>query len=461
MLELEQQYVVGGALLPAASERASIAESLRDRATGAGHPGLGKRARNLAAIFDPQSDQPFGVMPGMTVKDPAFLIPMGCAAMNEKSLPDEALVVWLDVLRPGMPSLPWRVCEREVRELAALQATAIVPRLESRRLTFSYAPLSGPTVELTRYSGAAVLRAPTELREALGSAERSLERYAKSIRNVPADADAIRLARLPDELFEQRVASGSADAVLRKARELDRPMPVHGVVAELFGVRAVEPLHVVLASELLERVGRGFEPDPRFLAPMPGPDTVLDFMSVEPGPTRPSGAFVNAVALLQIGAAIAAADGLLAGEEKRALASRVESTPGLTDVDRERLAHRITRVLESPPDPEQLVQRLRSARGAARDSIAHVLVSVAASDGRVDELEHEFLLRSFRAMGLTKTVLNEMLAEHDAEVAVAPRRRAERRLVDRRSEVGRADDDKRFDALTSLLLGADAELVTS
>jgi uncharacterized tellurite resistance protein B-like protein len=160
----------------------------------------------------------------------------------------------------------------------------------------------------------------------------------------------------------------------------------------------------LLLGQLLERRGIGMEPDPRFggAAPAPGSTAVL-FRRGSDAVSIASPTFAGAVALLQLTAAVALADGTLAEAEEQLLNRHVVAGLGLNDDEQLRLRAHLTFVMAHPPTPAALRRRLATLPEADRADAGQLLIAIAAADGQVTPPEVDVLVRLFAALGLDES----------------------------------------------------------
>lgn len=168
----------------------------------------------------------------------------------------------------------------------------------------------------------------------------------------------------------------------------------------------------VLLCQLLEKLGCGIEPDPRFGSPnfkreMPA---VL-FPLGDGDPRAPSPAYAAAGLLLHLMAAVAQADGTVSGEEEALLETHILAVDELYPGEQVRLrAHAkwLTRSKLRLPGPGKGGADLSEAE---RQAIARSVVALAAADGEIDPGEVKTLQRVFKLLGLDpESVYSELHA---------------------------------------------------
>lgn len=110
----------------------------------------------------------------------------------------------------------------------------------------------------------------------------------------------------------------------------------------------------VMVAQLLEKLGYGIEPDPRFGGPpLKRETTAVVFPGQAGDPRAPSPAFAAASLLLHLLAAVATADGVVSEDEEEVLESHIHGARELSEGERHRLRAHGRWLLHSPPKPEQ------------------------------------------------------------------------------------------------------------
>src|SRR6202044_2628921 len=140
--------------------------------------------------------------------------------------------------------------------------------------------------------------------------------------------------------------------------------------------------------------------------PAPAGDTrVVLFRRAAEITTVPGAGYAAAAALIELGAAVALADGRLADAERTAIEQRVMSRPGLGEDERRRLHARFPRVTADPPSPASLRKHVSLLPAALRQEAGDLLLAVALADGNIDRAEVTRVDRYFDALGLARPEL--------------------------------------------------------
>ena len=161
-----------------------------------------------------------------------------------------------------------------------------------------------------------------------------------------------------------------------------------------------------LFAQLLDKIGIGIEPDVRFGGPTleTGAKAVV-FRTADGPAALPSTSYQGAAVLLHVAAAVASADGDVAGDEQTAIQAQLHSIKALGPSERTRLAAHVEWLFASGVSLRGIQKRLDTLDARARRSIATFAVAVAGADGRVDRREVKTLEKIYAALGLTSNEL--------------------------------------------------------
>ncbi|HET9894943.1 MAG TPA: TerB N-terminal domain-containing protein [Streptosporangiaceae bacterium] len=159
----------------------------------------------------------------------------------------------------------------------------------------------------------------------------------------------------------------------------------------------------VLLARALERHGLGLEPDVRFGGTAPtGHAPAVLFRRAPEMISAPSDGYGAAATLIQLGAAVASADGRVASAEQDFLEQRVVTGLGLAQDECHRLRAHLVRTLAAPPTLSALRKRASLLPDGQRHGIGQLLVALAASDGHIASSEIDLLARLFDLLGLDR-----------------------------------------------------------
>jgi uncharacterized tellurite resistance protein B-like protein len=237
-----------------------------------------------------------------------------------------------------------------------------------------------------------------------------LDAYSRYIGRHPDGAGtAAALALLPPGL--ERPGDAATQALLAWVRgSLSASDFAEATTAEFLarwpaaapGSRPARADALALAG-FLDLHGLGMEPDVRFGGRVPsGQARVVLFRRAATVVSEPSDGYPAAVTLMQLGAAVASADGQVAALEQDLLERRVAAAFSLAEDERRRLRAHLMRVIADPPTLASLHKRAAQLAPDQREEAGDLLVAVAGADGNIDPAETRLLNRMFDTLGLDK-----------------------------------------------------------
>jgi tellurite resistance protein len=252
-----------------------------------------------------------------------------------------------------------------------------------------------------------------QLRDLASAVCTELDAYSRYLgRHPDAAGTAGALALLPPGL--ERPASAAAQALVNWARSSlehadQATVPAADLLAHWSAASAgigSPKAEAELLARALERSGVGVEPDVRFGGPAPAADTrVVLFRRAAEITAAPSAGYAAAATLIELGAAVALADGRLADAERTVIEQRVLSRPGLGEDERRRLHAHFTRVTADPPAPASLRKHVSLLPAGLQQDAGDLLLAVALADGSTDRAEVTRVNRYFDALGLDRPEL--------------------------------------------------------
>ena len=176
--------------------------------------------------------------------------------------------------------------------------------------------------------------------------------------------------------------------------------------------RMGKPEAVALA-QLLGRFGFGVEPDVRLGGPAISPDTpVVAFETGAEAPHTPTAAYAAATTLLHLAVAVSAADGHTSPAEHHHLVTHLESSLHLTAGERTRLEAHLRWLTANEIKLTGLKRRIEALTMPQRDSVADLLVAVAAADGVISPDEVTSLTKIFKLLELDPALVHTRLHAH-------------------------------------------------
>ena len=347
---------------------------------------------------------------------------LGQLAADARPLPADWALAWLRLHPDGWLRTPATRCPAEFDEVftrryrerygAGLQlepGSAILDEL--------YHPASAgiPASHLSVGRGlpdVSSLGAPlAQLREIAGETCDDLDAYSRYLgRHPEAAGTAAALALLP--LGIERPADAATQALFTWADDSLGASDFVQVTAVDLLTRwsAASPESrpgkpgAILLARVLEAHGLGLEPDVRFGGAAPaGQAAVVLFRRVAEMVSMPSDEYAAAATLIQLGAAVAGADGRVAAAEHDFMERRVVKALGLAEDERRRLRAHLLRTLAAPPTPAVLRKRASLVHESQRRSTGDLLVALAASDGNITPAEMDLLARLFDLLGLEQS----------------------------------------------------------
>jgi uncharacterized tellurite resistance protein B-like protein len=256
------------------------------------------------------------------------------------------------------------------------------------------------------------LSAPlAQLREIAGEACNDLDAYSRYLGRHPDSAGtAAALALLPPGI--ERPADAATQALLAWADDSLGASDLVQVPAVDLLTRwsAASPESrpgksgAALLARVLEGHGLGLEPDVRFGGAAPANQApVVLFRRATERVITPSEQYAAAATMLQLGAAVAAADGRVAAAEQNFLERRVIELLSLAQDERRRLRAHLAYTLAASPTPATLRKRASLMPESQRQSTGELLVALAASDGSIAPAEMDLLARLFDLLGLERS----------------------------------------------------------
>lgn len=296
--------------------------------------------------------------------------------------------------------------------------TGLIVKENKKRLQLDYRAASAGLPTITRDLGlpdVRGLRGPvTKFAEIAEQATNDLDAYSRYLGRSGAEAGSpAALAVLPAYL--NVAPSQSTQELLNWARGTlnDTPrrrLPAVEIISRWPASRPdrLNKGEAELLATLLERQGIGIEPDVRYggTAPAPTDDIVLFSLPQgigAPPPAGPGPDYISAVALLQLAAAVAAADGPVATSEITTTLEHLSRGLGLSGDELARLHAHLELVVRRPPTLAALRRRAASLVDSQRQQAADLLLAVAAADGVISPAETDQIARLFTVLGFEST----------------------------------------------------------
>jgi tellurite resistance protein len=344
---------------------------------------------------------------------------LGQLAADARPLPADWALAWLRLHPEGWLRTPATRCPDEFGEVFTRRyrehyGDGLTLKPGGAILGEQYHPASAGISESQLPPGRQVpdvasLEAPLALlREVAGEACDDLDAYSRYIGKHPDSAGTpAALALLPPGI--ERPADAATQALLAWAHDsLGTADRVQVAASELLARwSAASPgsrpgkSDAALLARVLEQHRLGLEPDVRFGGAVPaGEASAVLFGRAPEMVSAPSDGYAAAATLLQLGAAVASADGRVAAAEQDFLEQRVVAALELAQDERLRLRAHLMHTLAAPPTRAALRKRASLLLESQRRSAGELLVALAASDGGIAPAEIELLARLFDLLGL-------------------------------------------------------------
>ena len=446
---LERRVLVDGRYLPAAQrEREVLTCEIRRLMSIYGSDQLFAHfANELLAVATPIGTQPRYLSPPPTWRDGWDLpfdlrLGIGQLIIDGKPIPPDWALSWVRLNPEAWLRTPATRCADEFAEVFLNRyrdkyGEGIRIEFDGAMLRHGYYPASSaiagrPELVQCNIPNVAALEGPfAELREIARAACTDLDEYSRYLgRHPEAEGTAAAFALLPQGLkrnpdpASEALPSwandclGSSDLVAVAGSELIGRWP-YSAAGKLTRSDAA------VLARLLERYGVGLEPDVRFGGPVPASQrcVVLFRCAADAAPT-PGGTYAAAVAVTQLAAVVATADGSIRDIERTQLERRVTSTFGLGSDERCRLRAYLAFVLRHPPMPGALRNQAETANltKAQQRGAAELLVAVACADGVVTQPEVDALAQLFPILGLDPAEIHSLVNLTSSEDALTPLR---------------------------------------
>ncbi len=447
---LERRLLVDAAANPDPSELAAISAEVRrllelyggngsfyNYANGLlGYLGFLRKADGSTAGFQPPRVRTYWDVP-LQVK-----LGLGGMSLRGEPIPANWALAWGIHHPETRLRTPAKRCPDELSELFAVRyrekfGEGLVVKPNRRKLRASYRPassgLSGHDFEAgSELPDICSLKSPSnKLRALVESCTAELDSYSRWLgRNSDKAGSIEAMAFLPaplvhPEQHEQlraidrriRAALIGVEHALLPASELLRWWPPAS------SGKFTKKDAVALIS-LIERLGFGVEPDPRFGAPrLDKAEQAVVFPLGPDSPDSPSAAYAAATLTLHLASAVSTADGAVASAEEELLERHLEENLNLDRAERTRLRAHLMWLLADHPGMAGLKKRLESMTPAQREAIGMLLLSVAAADGRIDPKEVRILRRCYGLLGLDPERVFEDVHALSAPTAPTPKRK--------------------------------------
>lgn len=357
--------------------------------------------------------------------DPAVRIILGQLSLNGEPIPSALALHWYITSEEQRLRTPAKRCWSQFEELFERRyrdkfGDGMIVKPNKTKLRLDYTPASpGLTAAAGRLTIPVenlpdIMRLKKPLKQIAPIAEEcqnDLEPYSRWLGKNPDAGDTLEAtALLPPELATQ----AETTEVKELRRELEYRLKGSDMVASrrafLFDYwntskpDKMRKREAVALAQLLERLGYGMEPDPRFGGPPLSRDAPVVLFRQDPIEivSTPSDEYASAMLVLQLAALVAAADGTVDKSEEGTLARHLEQSLDLSPGERLRLSAHLRWLTASGPRFTGLKKRLAQLDTATRQEIAEFAVAMANADGHIDPEEIKVLRRLYSMLQLDR-----------------------------------------------------------
>jgi len=392
--------------------------------------------RFLAPDFDYKDLDPPRAKPGSDL--PFDLkIGLGSIVASGDPLPASWALSWLRLYPDTSLRTAARRCEREFDELFEIRyhetfGSGLIVRRNKTPLSFSYQPASSSfdslvNVQADQLPDVGRLSRPVrQLQRLAESVTDELDQYSRWVGRHGERDSLGAIALLPPELVGARQSKELQDLRSKIDAALDGDETATVLTSEItdgFPSRKPEVLTAKEAAAfagLLDALGIGLVPDIRYSKVNFSNHTCVAIFRSADGHARPTDKFLAASILLQLGAAVGAADGTVTAAEEQLLATHLEQALELPLVDRTRLRAYLQWLLQEPPKLNRMRSRIRLLSESERSLVARFVISVAGADGSVGSDEIKVLTRIYKLIGLKTEQLHRDIHELSAGPSTQP-----------------------------------------
>jgi uncharacterized tellurite resistance protein B-like protein len=347
---------------------------------------------------------------------PAYIkLALGKASLAGVPVPGHLALAWVRSDPNTFLRTPATRCAAEFAKLFKLKyaesfGSGIVLPKNKTKLKLVYRPASSGfngLGEISRQFGdtpdVTALTAPmSKLRALAEAATKELDGYSRYLGRSPdAGTSLVGLLQLPAHLWPD-VSRRALEGLKVRASAGDLVISYQELLVTLGAKGSLTRDQVLGLAGVLESMNIGIEPDVLGGAGSPKPTSEVVLFSVPLGEhiTRTTPTYQAALHTLQLGAAVATADGEFASTELTHLRKQVESWSHLTPSHRQRLLAHLTFLTTAPVSLTSLKKKLEPLTESAKETIAAFASAVAQADGTVSPAEVKMLEKVYKALGV-------------------------------------------------------------
>lgn len=360
-------------------------------------------------------DKPIPEFPKTYELPPYLRLALGEAAVDRVPIPAELALAWVRLTPDYRLRTAATRCPEEFGRLFRARyhddlAPGLVLPKNRTKLKFVYSAASvglmGTIVSMDFGDVPDVATLTRPIKTLTAIADRCTDQlacYSRLVGRGPALADSLECRVLLPAVAWSAEDKSKFDALVARVQEDSITLPLRDLETSL--ANSGQPLTrkgVHGLAQLLEAAGVGMEPNVLAGARTPHPqDSVVLFEQPANDANVGAGAaFQTAALTLQMGSALANADGNFGEQEIEFLRGRIDEWEGLTAAERRRLRAHLQLLVLGPPTLAALKKKLEPLTAAARESIAVFMVTLAQSDGFVSPDEVKFLEKIYKALGI-------------------------------------------------------------
>ena len=354
---------------------------------------------------------------------------LGGMIAQGKAIDAEWLHLWLLCHPERRLRTPAERCGEEFKALFQLKFDALYPnglkvRTPRKKLTAKYRAASSEfncSINITTGEGKDVavpdvtdLRSPVEKAQKIADeAMDALDKFSRYLgRNAEGRGSIEAQALLPVELWEL-FPSAELENLKKWARgqvEAGGIILAFELVTRLEGCSPVKigKRQLIGAADALARIGFGMAPDPRFSLRGPKieePVVIFDLGETVEQLEVVSPAYKAALFELALATFVAQSDSKIVEAERRALRDKVDTTEGLSDLERKRLHANLQWYLEVPPDMSWLRNRLKEVDAEHHLALRAAVVVIAHADSVIQSEEVACIEKIYKALGIDASLV--------------------------------------------------------